>query len=175
MVKLLALVVPLLVGVSACGRAEGAVRSRTGTDHGVQVGATVPRIQMHCRDQSTRTVGAPGALQVLTFATPFDCTECTPHVALGPGLVKEAGLEDHAFMVVWSPNSQALRNPSLDQVELPLCVDTRGAIWDALNLQHTPFTAVVRNGTVIYLHDGNFATERERKQFKTDLRTLSRR
>lgn len=173
--KCMLLLAPVIALAGGCGVAEGAVTSRALMDHGVREGTTVPATEVECTDGSGRTVGAPGELQVLTFATPFDCTQCTPHVALGPGLIKESGLEKQAFFVVWSPNRAALRNPSLAEVDLPVCIDSGGALWDALNLLHTPFTAVVRDGAVLYLHDGNFATEQQRAQFKNDLRALAGR
>lgn len=161
----------LLLG--ACSGSRNEVESQARMEHGLTVGRKVPPVQVECPDSVARTVGGDASLQMVTFVTPFDCTECTPHLAGVASTVKKHGLADRAFMVMWSP--ELARNGKVRtarELGLPVCVNRDGSLWDAHNLLHTPFTAVIRDGTVVYLHDGTFSQPEHADEFAADLKQL---
>jgi hypothetical protein len=64
-------------------------------------------------------------------------------------------------------------NHDRDTDVLPLCLNQDGSLWDLYDVSHTPFTAVVFNGKVVYLNDQDLLKPGSRQQFIRDLRSLS--
>jgi hypothetical protein len=158
---------------TGCSDAAATVQSRTRMDHGVTLGERIAATAVKCLDGTQRNVGAKEQMQIVTFATPFDCSECTPHLVGTPEVVKRAGLAQHAFWVVWSPNMKSLeRSVASKRPELPVCVNEDGGLWDRHDVVHTPFTVVLRNGSVVYMHDGMMSSAQEKAKFAADLEAL---
>ena len=160
--------------LALCGCADaGAARvpSRVAMEHGLAPGDRIAATTVKCPQSADRVIGAAGETQIVTFATPFDCTACAPHLAGVPKVERDAGVADRAFAVVWSPRLQSLDHDlGTSRPDLPLCTDERGTLWDRHNLLHTPFTAVIRDGRVIYMHDGTLLTHRDQLALANDLR-----
>gem|GEM_PF-2623663 len=147
--------------------------SRVRMEHGITVGSHVSPTEVACLRGGTRSVGAENDVQIVTFATPYDCSECTPHLTGVSKVVKEVGLAGRAFWVVWSPNTRAVEQSlARSQPGFPVCVNEDGTLWDRHNLLHTPFTAVIRTGRVVYMHDGLVSRREDERQLAADLKRL---
>lgn len=140
-------------------------------DHGLALGTRLSPVRLGCTDGLARTFAAPGEVQVITFATPYDCSRCAPHLATVPELEKKAGAGGRAFLVAWAPNPAQITR-ALGHRAVPTCVDRDGTIWGRYNLLHTPFTAVIRHGTVVYLNDDTFLRPESRSAFIADVAAL---
>jgi len=167
------ILIALLLFPVSCSVAGPVGESRAKMDHGIDLGAKVAPTALWCRDGSGRRVGESGKLQIVTFATPYDCSACTPHLDGVPKVVGGTGLAVYAFTVMWAPNRKVLER-QIAQVapDLPICVNEDGSLWEQHNLLHTPFTAVLNDGVVVYLNDSNLQTEEERHQFAADLKSI---
>jgi hypothetical protein len=160
---------------TACTTHDDSVVSRLAMDHGLKPGTRLEPTPVECLHGPSRTIGSAGETQIVTFATPFDCSACTPHLAGVPKVERQQGLLGHALLVVWSPNLRTLaRDLGAARLELPVCVNRSGSLWDRYNFQHTPFTAVIRNGRVIYMHDGTLLTRRSETEMAADLQKAFR-
>ena len=148
--------------------------SRTLNEHGVAIGQRIAPIPVTCGDSVT-SVGAENTTQLVTFATLKDCSSCETHMSGLDFLEQEDALPEHNIVVVWlEPGTargevDAARKRSARTV----CLDSAGQAWDALNLQHTPVTALIRSGSIVYLHDQPLSRDADRRAFLTDVRRLT--
>jgi hypothetical protein len=164
----------LIAGVSIAGcTAQGEQLARANMEHGISPGDVLTSAQVSCMSGPDRQVAAKHQVQVVTFATPFDCSACTPHMVGVPRVLQQVGEEQNGFVVVWSPNRRMLQH-SLGTAEsdLPVCVDEKGVFWDRYDIQHTPFTVVIDDGRVVYTTDAVFTNRDTEEKFARDLRVL---
>lgn len=163
----------------ATGRStEGLTISRALNEHGVELGRAVPLTPLSCSDSTTRRVADPDAVQMITFATPYDCALCSIHLS-SLGSIRWSQLPKvDPFIVAWGPSREELVrlesgvSDTLGLTFPPVCIDRKGVLWDSLNVSHTPFSAIVRNGRIIYLHDGVLSSAAAGNQFYEDVARL---
>jgi hypothetical protein len=155
----------------ACGRGEPL--SKASMEHGIHPGEQMVAASLSCMTGGERTLADPSAVQVVTFATPYDCSACSPHMALVPRVLRRVNASDRAFVVVWAPNRASLAH-SLGRArsELPVCLDEKGVYWDRHNIQHTPFTVVIDHGRVVYTNDATLQNRATVERFTRDLNTV---
>lgn len=170
-----AIVIRLLAGLVCigCSSTETVGRSRARMEHGVALGTRMRPTPLQCFGAGGRVVAAAGQFQIVTFATPYDCSSCTPHLDGVPEVVGKAGLSAHAFTTVWAPSMKAVERQVRHRArKQATCVDEDGSLWEEHNMLHTPFTVVLRDGVIVYLHDGNLQSAEEREQLAADLREI---
>lgn len=148
--------------------------SRALMAHGLSVGDVVRAAPLECTPGPAASDSAT-AIHIVTFATPYDCALCNLHLSGMQALASSGQLPAGARLVVWAAEPRAIaRRFRKDGAIAPqVCVDPAGALWDAHDLSHTPFTAVLRGREVLYLHDQPLQTIEERAQFLADLADLS--
>lgn len=153
--------------------------SRAYMEHGVTLGQAVPLTPLSCSDSTARRVGDPDALQMITFATSYDgCTVCNLHLK-SLGSIRWRQLPDvDPFIVAWGPSRKRLvqlesgLSDTLGLTFPSVCIDRKGVLWDSLNVSHTPFSVIVRNGRIIYLHDADLTPAAVGEQFYADVARL---
>lgn len=152
--------------------------SRARSEHGISLGDHLAGPRLTCDVGGPRSVGEPGTLQVVTFATPQDCVACDAHLTGVQKALSNTKMRSHAFIVVWSPELDEVRrafsrNPDVakNAVDnpLPVCVDAAGHFWDHYMITSTPFTVVLASGRVVYITDQPVALTRQRQEFLADL------
>lgn len=152
--------------------------SRAAMEHGVKLGQAVPQRDLSCSDSTVRRVAAPGAVQMITFATPYDCALCSLHLSSLGSIHWNQLPKIDPFIVAWGPSAKELVRLESGVKDTPgltfpsVCIDREGVFWDSLNVSHTPFTAIVRDGRVIYLHDGVLSSPALGDQFYEDVARL---
>ncbi|HYW05374.1 MAG TPA: hypothetical protein VE913_00380, partial [Longimicrobium sp.] len=136
-------------------------------EHGVKPGTVMPSTAVRCLEGAPRQVGAAGKLQIVTFATPYDCSSCTPHMAGVPRVLRRMNSTHDAFTVVWAPNPKvAERSLGRAKSALPVCMNDDGSLWDRHDILHTPFTVVLDDGRVVYSNDATFTNPRSERAFE---------
>lgn len=163
--------------LSACGRP--AVRAREPTshvdnDHGFHVGDSVAQATFECLKTPERTIGTVGSLQLVTFSTSADCSMCIAHLSGLEAIAKERRGPPDDFIVTWSPKgsmAEIARNYTAASSR-DVCVDRTGALWDELNIQHTPVTVVLGSGRIMYMNDRALVSDSSQIRFLDDLAAL---
>jgi len=80
--------------------------------------------------------------------------------------------------VAWGPSPKRLAqlesgvSDTLGLTFPSVCIDRKGVLWDSLNVSHTPFSVIVRNGRIIYLHDAALTSAAVGEQFYADVAWL---
>lgn len=153
--------------------------SRAYMEHGVALGQAVPLTPLSCSDSTTRRVGDPNAIQMITFATTYDgCTICNLHLKSLGGVRWKELPKLEPFIVAWGPSPKRLAqlesgvSDTLGLTFPSVCIDRKGVLWDSLNVSHTPFSVIVRNGRIIYLHDAALTSAAVGEQFYADVARL---
>ncbi len=166
--------VSLIVGgCSASAEAEPVKRGTMA--HGIEIGQQVQPTSVRCGDGEQREVGTKDRIQIVTFATPYDCYTCSAHLGGLPESKVLRSSHVEAFVVVWAPQSKlATREFKKISEKYTVCVDERGALWDAHAISHTPVTVALRGGEVVYLNDQPLIQPEKLKQFESDLTPITR-
>lgn len=153
--------------------------SRAYMEHGVALGQAVPLTPLSCSDSTARRVADPDALQMITFATTNDdCTVCNLHLKSLGGVRWNDLPELEPFIVAWGTSRKRLAqlesglSDTLGLTFPPVCIDQKGVLWDSLNVSHTPFSVILRNGRIIYLHDATLTEAVVGEQFYADVARL---
>ncbi|MBB4635175.1 TlpA family protein disulfide reductase [Longimicrobium terrae] len=164
---------PPLAGVLLAACSSGEPLAKASMEHGISPGDAVASVKVPCMSGPDREVAEKNKLQVVTFATPYDCSACTPHMAGVPRVLRHINEDQKGFVVVWSPNKKMLQR-SLGQAksDLPICIDEAGVFWDRHDIQHTPFTVVIDDGRVVYTTDAVFTQRDTEEKFARDLKVL---
>jgi hypothetical protein len=165
----------LAAACAACREAPAHELTRAAMEHGVVPGTRLAATPVRCLHGPPREVGARGKRQIVTFATPFDCSRCTPHMSNVPRVLREMKLDSLAFVVVWSPKPRGVEQEmGRARSELPVCVNDDGSLWDRYDVLHTPFTVVLEDGRVVYSNDATFLHPKAEQDFRADLAALFR-
>ena len=169
------------LGAIACGEPgrspmgdDSHSRDRASRNHGFRVGDAVASQDLECTDGEVREVGRAGKQQLVTFATAGDCSDCDRHLAGLSAIWLERAISMDQFVVAYVPAARrpdALRDV-LRPVRQPICFDEVGSLWMAYDITHTPVTAFVRSGRVVYMADGPLDSARSREALLRDLRAL---
>lgn len=139
--------------------------------HGVQVGVRLASLDLHCTDAIRRVVSPASGVQLVTFATPYDCSSCSPHLAGLDNLKNQGKLPRDEMIVVWgSPRDLASMTSAKHAASpRPVCIDSSGVFWDRDNVSHTPFTVLLVNGRIAYVNDRLLAEQALSDAFEADL------
>lgn len=177
---------PLVLGIAwlgliACGEPGRSPvadvshsRDRASRNHGIRVGDAVASQDLECTDGEIREVGRAGREQLVTFATVGDCSDCDRHLAGLSAIWQQRAISMDQFVVAYVPTArrpEALRGV-LRSVRQPICFDGVGALWMAYDITHTPVTAFVRSGRVVYMADGPLDSVPSREALLRELRAL---
>jgi len=174
----------LIIGAGAATAVSGATRGASAQDddriravdvgeHGVQIGAAVPRTAVTC-DDSTTTIGS-APIELITFSTPQDCSACSEHLAGLETLSVHGKLPARDVVVLWAPGEDLERNVAhlRRTMHRKLCIDPPGDLWDRLDVSHTPFTILVRRDTIVYVNDSRLTSPLHAADFLHDVELLS--
>lgn len=158
----------------ACGHYESrAAMSRVTMEHGIKVGDSVPPTALDCGTGVKRVVGSPRRIDLVTFASAGDCSICQAHLVGLQALHVTRRLPVSDYVVLWAPDSQDVRLAEFLRRESarPICLGG-AALWIRYHLAHTPVTALVDSGKVVYLHDEQLASEAAQDTLVSDLRSF---
>jgi hypothetical protein len=157
------------------------VRDRTDMQHGLHTGQMIAEVTLPCEARSL-ALGQIDALQFVTFATPTDCSSCSAHFG---GLEHASAEIDRILLsanprganaiVVWATNTpEDQRSLTIMRHESKrlVCEDKNGTLWKTYNLQHTPVSALIAYGHVMYLTDRPFVLKPSEPQLLDDLRRV---
>lgn len=159
---------------AACGNyGSSKVVSRVSMAHGIKLGDFVPPTPLDCGLAAQRTLGAPHRVDLVTFASNGDCSVCQAHLLGLQAMHTAHRLTPDDYIVLWAPDSQDVRSAAFLRRESnrPICLGG-GALWQRYHLSHTPVTALVNNGRIVYLHDEPLASEFAQDSLAADLRSL---
>lgn len=164
--------------VGACHRADDDMRlavrpfSRATVAHGLRLGDQLAAKPLDCEDSFPRTAAAARAFQIITFATMDDCSACLAHLAgLEAAGKADTVVSQNQFFVAWAAPAELrqARRAFRSATRRPVCFDVDGSYWSAANLSHTPVTAIIVNGRVLYMTDLPLASASARQQFVDDV------
>jgi hypothetical protein len=162
-----------LLGVFACrgGRVEAHTDfvRRAAMEHGIDTGTVVPLLRFSC-DDGPIELGADDAPILVTFGTMTDCAMCEAHLGGVADLIRRGRLPARSPLVILlgprpSPRVLAFLKQSEHR---PVCPDT-GEAWSKLDLRHTPFTVVIANRRIAYIHDQPIQSNAQVDAFLTDV------
>jgi hypothetical protein len=141
--------------------------------HGMKTGDLIAPQTLPCSDGAARALGAPQRVQLVTFSTASDCTECDRHLNGLEELYRQKALPGDAIIVTYAPPARQTEVLAayLARTARPVCFDERGALWTAHDISHTPVTALIRNGEVVYLDDAPLETPHDLARFRDEIRT----
>ena len=166
----------LVIGCLGCDAAAARVpRPRNWQpvtmEHGIKVGAQLSELVLDCGEGEQQRVAPRQGVQLVTFATPYDCSSCAPHMSALDSLSARGALPSNDLMVVWAPGAELEREVALVREKTPrkVCVDPRGTLWDRHDLQHTPITMLLVDGRVTYMNDRMLSNDVEHTTFLQDL------
>jgi len=134
--------------------------------HGIEEGSRLrPRI-LPCADGRDRTIAPSKASQLVTFWTNGDCATCERHLTGLDAALRKAPPASPHVIVAYAPSATqlAVRQTLAAHTSALVCFDSQGAYWDDHNLQHTPVTALVDNGRILYLNDRPITSTIEQDQ-----------
>ncbi len=144
-------------------------------DHGGLVAGTrLGTVALTCDDRQVRTVAPDSGAQLLTFTTPGDCSACHTHLA-GLDSLDKLGQSPvpHIYVSYATPAQRDDARRSYKRViGQSLCWDDSGSLWDLLRIEHTPVTVLVRDGTVVLVHDAPLTADDARKRLVDSIGTL---
>lgn len=148
-----ALLIALAVAPACEGSANRQIRAEF--EHTIQVGDTLPRLELACTDGTHATIGRGQGLQIVTISTPGECSTCEPHMTGLERLYRDGRLPAPAFIVYWSGQAEAARVASdyRNAYRQPTCRDSAGAWFAGGRITHTPVTAVMKDGRILLLDD----------------------
>lgn len=159
-------------GSSREGEEGAEPRAATGADHGVRVGTAMSSRALACTDKVQRRLAPSQGLQLATFTSLGDCSACMPHLQGIARLVRSNVVPmGHVFVVYapqenWWTTLRAYRRIGAD----PVCWDPSGYVWSRYGIAHTPVTVLLRDGVIVYVHDGPLDLGPTRQRFELDLR-----
>lgn len=170
--RLVFLAFSVTVTNAGCSEARGI--DRAGMEHGLAINDRIELTLLSCRNGERHEAGREGAVEIVTFATPFDCVYCSVHLSGLVELVDQLPEKvQPPVLVLWSPSDTQLERAvdKFGDSGFDLCHDVEGTLWDRYNLTNTPFTVVLRNGRVVYLNDWAL-DEAAGEQFLADVQNL---
>jgi len=146
-------------------------------EHGIKEGARLDEVSLDCGVDGSREIAPRHNVQLVTFATPYDCSSCAPHLAALDSLHAHGELPRNDVIVMWSPGSDLQREVAIVRKRTPrtVCVDPRGTLWDRHDLQHTPITMLLVDGRVTYMNDRMLGSDLEHRAFLQDLAKYEKR
>jgi hypothetical protein len=170
------------VGVLMCTACEGHSDARTVVNesmdrplrfaHGLSTGDVIAVQRMPCADGVVRTIGSSERVQLVTFSTTGDCTQCDRHLMGLEQLYRQRILPDEAMIVMYAPPARQVEVLAGFRMRTarPICFDETGALWTVHDISYTPFTALIRNGQVVYLDDAPLETDQDLLAFRDAVR-----
>lgn len=137
-------------------------------EHGLRVGQMIAPLTLECSDGRVRTLGGGNAVQLVTFSTAGECSECNRHLSGLEQLYRTHQLPGVQFVVAYAPPARqtALLAAYQPYTSRPICFDATGALWKAYDISHTPVTALIRNSRVRYLDDAPLESPAELAAFR---------
>lgn len=163
---------PDQAGSSRAGEKGGEPRPATIVDHGVRVGTAMSSRALTCTDKKRRLLAPSQGLQLATFTSISDCSVCMPHLEGMARLVRSKVVSIEHVFVVYAPQENGwtiLRAYQRIGAE-PVCWDPSGYVWSRYGIAHTPVTLLLRDGMIVYVHDGPLDPGPATERFKLDLR-----
>jgi hypothetical protein len=156
-------------GIAERGRLPSVLNSRS-----IRVGDSVPRAVLHCSDDTSRTIADSTKDQFVTFMTTADCSECTLH-AIGLDSIwstKQMKIEMLSVAYVHPDEREELLRWVSQRRHRPVCFDTVGTYWDALDLRHTPVSVLLLRGRIGLMHDAPLGDARAMSQLTGDVNRI---
>jgi len=162
--------------LEACesGEAQRARVEKVDNYHGFHAGDSVPPTMVRCASGRTRTVGAVGALQLITLSTPGDCSSCLAHLAGLEAIARNYRAAGDDYVVAWSPGASlsGIQRTYAITPSRDVCLDSAGALWDRLDIQHTPVSVVLSSGRIVYMTDKALSSEASQARLMADLASV---
>lgn len=165
--------------LGACGGkdvTDSAMAITARKSHGVSLGSALMDVTLTCTDGLQRATAPRGITQLITFTSTYDCLDCFRHLEGLDSLALDKRLPGREFVVAYGPAGLSEDNEAMlrARTRRPLCMDTAGALWRQHGLSSTPFTVLVRDGRVVFLHDLPTDNARARERFVTQLARIER-
>lgn len=153
---------------SEIGRASLSDKRSLLFEHGLRVGRMIAPVTLECSDGRVRTLGAGRTVQLITFSTAGECSECSRHLRGLEQLYRTRQLPGMQFVVAYAPPARqtALLAAYQTYTSRPICFDATGALWKAYDISHTPVTALIRDGRIRYLDDAPLESPAELAAFR---------